>query len=81
LAHAPVVDLFASGGFDSLSFLELLLRLETEYGFRVRLQDLVLSDFRTVTRIAGFVAGRLAADKARQETQTQHFYTEEKCQA
>jgi acyl carrier protein len=80
---SPTADLLESGGLDSLSFLELLLQLETEYGFRVRLQELVLADFRSVARVADFIAGRLAADQARQETQTQtqYFYMEEKCQA
>ncbi|HEX5055615.1 MAG TPA: acyl carrier protein [Gammaproteobacteria bacterium] len=78
---SPVTDLFESGGLDSLSFVELLLQLELEYGLRVPLQELVLADFRTVARIAGFVARQLAADKARQETQPQYFDMEEKCPA
>jgi acyl carrier protein len=55
-------DLFASGSFDSLSFVELLLQVELEYGIRIPLQDLELTEFRSIGRIAGFIKQRLDAN-------------------
>jgi acyl carrier protein len=52
-------DLFDSGGLDSLSFVELLLQLELEYGIKIPLADLELDNFRSIGKIAGFVAQRL----------------------
>jgi len=52
-------DLFATGGLDSLSFVELLVEIEREYGIGVSLEDLELENFRSIGRIAGFVAERL----------------------
>ena len=51
-------DLFDSGVLDSLGFVELLLRLEQEFGVSVALDDLELDNFRTVGRIAEFVEAR-----------------------
>jgi acyl carrier protein len=55
-------DLFESGSLDSLSCVELLLQVEVEYGIRIPLQDLELSQFRSIGRIAGFIKRRLDAD-------------------
>jgi acyl carrier protein len=55
-------DLFDSGSLDSLSFVELLLQVELEYGIRIPLQDLELSEFRSIRRIAGFIKQRLDAN-------------------
>jgi acyl carrier protein len=55
-------DLFESGSLDSLSFVELLLQVELEYGIRIPLQDLELSHFRSIGRIAGFIKERLDAN-------------------
>lgn len=52
------VDLFETGAFDSLTFVELLLHLEREYGIRVSLDELELDHFRTIRRIAQFVVAR-----------------------
>lgn len=52
-------DLFATGGLDSLSFVELLVVIEREYGVKVSLEDLELENFRSIDSIAGFIAGRL----------------------
>lgn len=50
--HSVEEDLFDSGVVDSLSFVELLVHLEEEFGKRIELEDLDLDDFRTVARIA-----------------------------
>ena len=57
---APAIDtdLFDSGVLDSLAFVEVLLRLEQEFGVTVSLDDLELDNFRTLDRIAQFVAAR-----------------------
>jgi acyl carrier protein len=49
-------DLINTGLVDSLKMVEFLAQLEQEFGIRVSLQDLELDHFRTVTRIAAFVA-------------------------
>jgi acyl carrier protein len=51
-------DLFDSGILDSLAFVELLLLLEREFGVSASVDDLEIENFRTVSRIAGFVAAR-----------------------
>lgn len=50
------LDLFDSGAVDSLAFVELLLHLEREFGVTVALEELELDNFRTVRRVAQFVA-------------------------
>lgn len=45
-------DLFDSGVVDSLSFVELLVHLEEEFGRRIDIEELDLDDFRTVAKIA-----------------------------
>ena len=52
------MDLFDSGILDSLAFVELLLLLEREFGVSASVDDLEIENFRTVARIAGFVAAR-----------------------
>lgn len=56
-------DLFETGGLDSLTFVELLLELEREYGVKVDLEDLELWNFRSITRIAGFIAQRVGSSE------------------
>lgn len=53
-------DLFDAGVLDSLGFVELLLHLEQEFGVTVELDDLEVDNFRTIDRIADFVASREA---------------------
>lgn len=45
-------DLFASGLVDSLTFVELLVHLEEEFGRRISLDELELEDLRSIERIA-----------------------------
>lgn len=52
------LDLIETGLIDSLTFVELLLLLEEEYGVTVDVADLVLDDFRSVQRIAAFITSR-----------------------
>jgi len=57
----PDADLVASGQLDSLSLVDLLLHLEQSFGIAVSLEGLEIDELRSVTRIAGLVAKRLAA--------------------
>lgn len=50
-------DLIDSGAMDSLTFVQLLVELEHEFGFRVDVAALDLEVFTSVSRIARFVAG------------------------
>jgi D-alanine--poly(phosphoribitol) ligase subunit 2 len=58
--EAPAIDtdLFDSGMLDSLAFVELLLRLEQDFGVSVSVDDLELDNFRTLGKIAQFVEAR-----------------------
>jgi acyl carrier protein len=51
-------DLFESGALDSMAFVELLARLEGEFGIDVALADIAMDNFRSIERIAGFVEER-----------------------
>jgi acyl carrier protein len=53
---SPDTDLLDSGLVDSLMFVEFLAQLEREFGIQVSLDDLEIDHFRTVSRIAQFVA-------------------------
>jgi D-alanine--poly(phosphoribitol) ligase subunit 2 len=51
-------DLLEAGILDSMSFVELVLQLENKFGIRVNFEDVDFGDFRTVEKIADFVASR-----------------------
>ena len=51
-------DLFESGALDSMAFVELLARLEGEFGIDDALADIAMDNFRSIERIAGFVEER-----------------------
>lgn len=53
---AAETDLFATGTLDSLVLVRLLVALEEQLGTRIALERLDMSDFRTISRIAGFLA-------------------------
>lgn len=55
---SPETDLFDTGLLDSLSFVELLSRLEARFGMKVSLEELEIDRFRSVARIAAFVHER-----------------------
>jgi acyl carrier protein len=49
-------DLLESGILDSLQFVELLLRLEKDFGLTISPEDLEIDFFRSIDTIAAFVA-------------------------
>ncbi len=49
-------DLIDTGLVDSLTFVEFLAQLEAGFGVRVSLEDLEIDRFRTISRIARFIA-------------------------
>jgi D-alanine--poly(phosphoribitol) ligase subunit 2 len=51
-------DLFDAGVLDSLAFVELLLRLEREFGVTTAVEDLEVDNFKSIARIADFVMQR-----------------------
>ena len=57
-------DLFETGALDSMAFVELLARLEEEFGIEVALADVSMDNFRSIDRIASFVEERLRAKDA-----------------
>ena len=48
-------DLFEGGVLDSLAFVDLLLKLEEEFGTKTTLKELEIDNFRSIARIADFV--------------------------
>ena len=58
---APDTDLFETGALDSLTFVDLLLMIERDFGLRVSLDRVELGSFQSIERIAAFVAAGLAA--------------------
>ncbi len=56
LVPAADADLFSTGSLDSLSFINLLLHLESEFNVSIPLEKLDLEQFSTVNRIAAFIA-------------------------
>jgi acyl carrier protein len=53
---SPDTDLIDTGLVDSRTFAEFLAQLEQEFGIEVSFADLELDRFRTVSRIAQYVA-------------------------
>jgi acyl carrier protein len=51
-------ELIDTGLVDSLTFVEFLAHLEQEFGIQVSLEDLEIEQFRTIARIARFVAAK-----------------------
>jgi acyl carrier protein len=58
-------DLFESGILDSLSFVELLMRLEHTFGVTTSVEDLEIDTFRSIARIADFVLERTCEEPRR----------------
>jgi len=53
-------DLFEAGVLDSLAFVQLLLQLEEKFGLVTSVADLEVENFKSIARIAEFVAERTA---------------------
>lgn len=58
---APDTSLIATGLVDSTGMLEVIAFLESEYGFRIRDQEMVPDNLETIGRIAAFVERKRAA--------------------
>ena len=58
---APDTDLIDTGLLDSLAIVSLITEIEQEFGFQLPLDDFEVDAFRTVDRIADFVARSEAA--------------------
>lgn len=58
--EVPTVDtdLFETGILDSLQFVELLAALEESFGVQISVEEIEIDDFRTLSRIARFMAGK-----------------------
>jgi D-alanine--poly(phosphoribitol) ligase subunit 2 len=56
-------DLLETGRLDSMQLVELLLELETNFGFRIPIEEIDFDDLRTLSRIARVVLAH-AGDEA-----------------
>jgi len=52
---SPETDLLQPGLMDSLTFVDLLVHLEQEFGLTISVENLDVEDVRSLTRIADFV--------------------------
>lgn len=57
-------DLFESGALDSLGFVDLVVRLEEEFGIQVPVAEVGIDNFRTIARMAAYVAARNGNDRS-----------------
>ncbi len=60
-APTPEADLIESGVLDSLALVELLFELERTFEIDVMVEELDIEHFRSVARIASFVAAQRPA--------------------
>lgn len=63
---SPGDDLMATGMFDSLAVVSLIAEIETTLGIELPLDEFEVDSFRTVERIAAFVAASVPADQPRE---------------
>ena len=49
-------DLFETGILNSMSFVELLLQIETVFGLALNLRDIEFENFRSIDTITAFIA-------------------------
>jgi D-alanine--poly(phosphoribitol) ligase subunit 2 len=61
---ADDTDLVETGLLDSLALVELLFAIEQRFGVDLSLGELDIENFRSVERIAAFLATQLPADDA-----------------
>ncbi|MGQ0613563.1 MAG: phosphopantetheine-binding protein [Planctomycetaceae bacterium] len=54
---SPATDLLEAGILDSLTLVDLLLHLESEFGHPVAIESLDIESFRSLDRIAASIAG------------------------
>lgn len=69
------MDLVESGVIDSVGFMELFFLLEREFGVEVKAVDLVLDNFRSVTRMTDFVLCKRVGQPADMSENDGSFHT------
>jgi len=52
----PAEDLFETGVLDSLAFVDLVMYLEQQFDIRISTDEMEPDNFRSIAKIAGFVA-------------------------
>lgn len=57
-------DLIRTGRLDSVGLVDLLLRLERQYGVHVDMEDLEIDQFRSLGSLTAFVAARVEVNRA-----------------
>jgi acyl carrier protein len=62
-------DLLDTGVVDSMAFVDLLYHLEQEFGITVSIDDLDIDNFRSIEKIAKFVATRNGTHSALEAVQ------------
>ena|SRR5437867_3439609 len=62
IVPADDVDLIGTGLLDSLALVEVLARVEPEFGVMIEFEELEIESFRSISSIAEFVAARSRGD-------------------
>jgi methoxymalonate biosynthesis acyl carrier protein len=57
---SPTEDLFETGILDSMAFVDLVMHLEQQFDVRISADELEPDNFRSVAKIAGFVAAHMS---------------------
>jgi acyl carrier protein len=60
-------DLFEMGLLDSLSFVDLLVRLEEKFSLKLRLDEIDLSSFRSIDRVVEMLQAKAASRAPRED--------------
>lgn len=63
-APFPDADLFDAGILDSLTFIDLVVYLEEQFGIRISADELEPQNFRSIAKIAEFTAARAGVKNA-----------------
>jgi len=58
-------DLLQSGDLDSLTFVDLLVHLETKFGVKISIDKLEMGQFRSISKIAELVMTHNGVNEAR----------------
>lgn len=51
-------DILESGLLDSVAFVDLIVRIEEDFGINVEVEEIELDDFRSIASIAAYLVSR-----------------------
>jgi D-alanine--poly(phosphoribitol) ligase subunit 2 len=66
--HDPELDLIEEGILDSLMFVELVVRLEEEFGVSPSIDDMDIENFASASRIVAYIHRKTSVDSGEDDT-------------